>query len=167
MVRQLKLFFSLGSLALLLACEQPAENGLASGDDEDINILPGTEASKDFGDYVVHFNALTTDHLTPDIARDYGIVRSQNRAMLTVSILRKTGGESTEAVPGAVSASAINLTGQLKNLAMREIKEQDAIYYIGELAITDAEVLIFTVDVTPNNDPSRFTVRFKKQFFVG
>jgi len=27
-------------------------------------------------------------------------------------------------------------------------------------------VLIYTIDVTPSNDPSRFTVRFKKQFFV-
>ena len=167
MVRQLKVFFSLGSLALLLACEQPAEQVAASGDGEDINVLPGTETSKDFGDYVLHFNALTTDSLTPDIARDYGIVRSQNRAMLTVSILRKMGGNATEPVSGAVSASAINLTGQLKTIAMREITEQDAIYYIGELPIVDAEVLIFTVDATPSNEPSRFTVRFKKQFFVG
>jgi hypothetical protein len=26
--------------------------------------------------------------------------------------------------------------------------------------------LIYTIDATPSNDPSRFTVRFKKQFFV-
>lgn len=167
MVRQLKLFFSLGSLLLLLACEQTADRTAAVGEDDDGNVLPATEASKDFGDYVVHFNALTTDRLTQDIARDYGIVRSPNRALLTVSILRKTGANTTEPVSGAVTASAINLTGQLKTIAMREISEQDAIYYIGELPIVDAEVLIFTVDATPGNEPSRFTVRFKKQFFVG
>jgi hypothetical protein len=49
---------------------------------------------------------------------------------------------------------------------MREIHEGEAIYYIGELAITDAEILVYTIDVTPSNESSRFTVRFKKQFFV-
>ena len=67
---------------------------------------------------------------------------------------------------GAVSASAINLNGQLMTMTLREIREDTAIYYIGELAITDGEVLIYTIDATPSNDPSRFTVRFKKQFFV-
>ena len=49
---------------------------------------------------------------------------------------------------------------------MREIREDVAIYYVGELGITDGEVIIYTIDATPSNEPSRFTVRFKKQFFV-
>ena len=153
----------LGSLAFLAACEQPAQTAAAQ---EDAAILPGTESFKDFGDYVVHFNAIGTDQLTPDVARNYGIVRSKNRAMLNVSILQKAEGSMGKPVTGSVSATAINLTGQLKNITLREIKEQDAVYYIGETGITDGETLIFTVDATPINEPSRFTVRFKKQFFV-
>jgi hypothetical protein len=129
-------------------------------------VLPATESSKDFGDYVLYFNALNTDMLSPEIAREYGIVRSKSRALLNVSIHRKQDGGPTQAVTGAVSASAINLNGQLKTMTLREIREDTAIYYIGELAITDGEVLIYTIDATPSNDPSRFTVRFKKQFFV-
>jgi hypothetical protein len=129
-------------------------------------VLPATESNKDFGEYVLYFNALNTDQLSPDIAREYGIVRSKSRAMLNVSIHRKLENGQTEAVTGAVSASAINLNGQLKTMTLREIREDAAIYYIGELAITDGEVLIYTIDATPSNDPSRFTVRFKKQFFV-
>jgi hypothetical protein len=93
-------------------------------------------------------------------------VRSDSRIMLNVSILRKQDVGMGTPVSGGVSASAINLNGQLRGMAMREIREGDAIYYIGELAITDAETLIFTIDVTPLNEASRFTVRFKKQFFV-
>ena len=130
------------------------------------SVLPATESSKDFGDYVVFFNAIRTDQLTPEVARDYGIVRSKSRVLLNVSIHRKGDGGRTTAVTGAVAASAINLTGQLKTMTLREIPEGDAIYYIGELAVTDGEVLIYTVDVTPSNESSRFTVRFKKQFFV-
>lgn len=153
----------LGTFALLSACEQPAQTAAAQ---EEAAVLPGTESFKDFGDYVVHFNALGTDQLTPDVAANYGIVRSKNRAMLSVSILQKSEGSMGKAVTGSVSASAINLTGQLKNIALREIQERDAVYYIGETGITDGETLIFTVDATPINEPSRFTVRFKKQFFV-
>ena len=128
--------------------------------------MPATEGNKDFGEYVLYFNALNTDQLSPDIAGEYGIVRSKSRAMLNVSIHRKLDNGMTEAVTGAVSASAINLNGQLKTMTLREIREDLAIYYIGELAITDGEVLIYSIDATPSNDSSRFTVRFKKQFFV-
>ena len=145
--------------------------GCGPTDDVDVantqeGVLPATEGFKDFGDYIVYFNALNTDQLKPEVAREYNIVRSKSRAMLSVSIHRKGESGQTTAVTGAVSASAVNLTGQLKTMTLREIKEGEAIYYIGELAITDGEVLIYTIDVTPGNDPSRFTVRFKKQFFV-
>jgi hypothetical protein len=147
----------------LMACE-PATNVAATSAED--AVLPATEGSKDFGDYVLYFNALLTDQLSPDIAREYGIVRSKSRAMLNVSIHRKLAEGRTEAVTGAVSASALNLNGQLKTMTLREIREDAAIYYIGELGVTDGEVLIYTVDATPSNDPSRFTVRFKKQFYV-
>lgn len=147
--------------------------GLAACEPSDPNVsttlegvLPATESTKDFGEYVLFFNALNTDQLSPDIAREYGIVRSKSRALLNVSIHRKLEGGRTEAVTGAVSASAINLNGQLMTMTLREIREDTAIYYIGELAVTDGEVLIYTIDATPANDASRFTVRFKKQFFV-
>jgi hypothetical protein len=149
--------------AALAGCEQA--NGVDVTNTQE-GVLPATESSKDFGEYVLFFNAINTDQLTPDIAREYGIVRSKSRAMLNVSIHRKRENGTTEAVTGAVSASAINLNGQLKTMTLREIREDLAIYYIGELAVTDGEVLIYTIDATPSNDPSRFTVRFKKQFFV-
>ena len=152
------------ALVTITGCGQ-ATNGVSSGS-ADAAILSGTESSKDFGDYVLHFNALGTNQLTPDIAREYGIVRNPNRVMLTLSIMQKVDGGVDEAVSGSIAASAINLTGQLKNIPVREIRESEAIYYIGETTVADAETLIFTVDVTPMNEPSRFTVRFKKQFFA-
>ena len=163
MEHYLRLLPLFGSLLLVSACDQPGKP--VAAEEKEVAVLPGTESVKDFGDYVVHFNALKTDQLTPEIARQYGIVRSQNRAMLNVSILKKVEGTMGTGVTGSVSASAINLTGQFKAIAMREIKEENAVYYIGETPITDGETLIFTVDVTPINEASRFTVRFKKQFF--
>jgi hypothetical protein len=147
----------------LAACEPTTGVNVANTQE---GVLPATESSKDFGDYVVYFNALNTDQLSPTIAREYGIVRSKSRAMLNVSVHRKRENGQPEAVTGAVSASAINLNGQLETMTLREIREDVAIYYVGELGITDGEVLIYTIDVTPSNEASRFTVRFKKQFFI-
>ena len=164
MAMRSKLVFLSAAWLSLAGCGQ--QQDAEQQDLEQVDVLASTESSKDFGDYVVHFNALTTNQLTEDIAREYDIVRSENRALLNVSILRKLENAATSAVSGAVAASAVNLTGQLRNLLMREIREGDAIYYIAETPITNAETLIFTLDVTPQNEASRFTVRFQKQFFV-
>ena len=164
MVRRIRTLACLLVVTGLAACD-PSTNVDVTNTQE--GVLPATESSKDFGEYVLYFNALNTDQLSADIAGEYGIVRSKSRALLNVSIHRKQDGEPTQAVTGAVSASAINLNGQLKTMTLREIREDTAIYYIGELAITDGEVLIYTIEATPTEDPSRgFTVRFKKQFFV-
>jgi len=165
-IQHARLLPLLGTFAFLSACEQPTPIAVAQEQDGQDVVLSATENMKDFGDYVLHFNAIGTDQLTDKIAAQYGIVRSRNRAMLSVSILRKAEGTMGTPVTGSVSASAINLTGQLKNINLREIKEGTAVYYIGETSITDGETLIFTVDATPINEASRFTVRFKKQFFV-
>lgn len=145
------------------ACtEQPAPS-LGTAQDP---AMSATETSRDFGDYVVHFNALSTEELNPSIAQQYGIVRSRNRALLNVAILRKSPTGEELPVSGSVAATAINLTGQLKNLTFREITEGMAIYYLGEVSISHEETLIFSIDVTPINEASRFSVRYKRQFFI-
>ncbi len=156
--------FWLCALTLLSACDQGAPT---AGNEAGTQVLSSTESSRDFGDYVLHFNALATDQLTADVARQYGIVRSPNRALLNVSILRKPDQPNGVGTPvsGSVSASAINLAGQFRNLTLREIAEGDAVYYIGEVPVSSGETLIFTVDATPMNESSRFSVRFMKQFF--
>jgi len=123
-------------------------------------------SSKDFGDYVLHFNAISTNQLEPDVARAYNIVRSNNRAMINVSIVKKEEGTTGQSVAGSVSATAANLTGQVKNLTLRQIQENDAIYYIGDVSIANGETLMFTIDATPINESSRFSVRMQRQFFT-
>jgi len=120
---------------------------------------------RDFGDYVVHFNAIATDQISPDVAREYSITRSPNRAMLNVSILRKESNSPGRAVAGSVSARVVNLTGQLKSVEMRQITEGEAIYYIGEINVANGETLIFDISVTPLNETSRFDVRYQQQFY--
>jgi len=147
----------LSTLALISACGGPG------GSAEVPVAQPAGSTSENIGDHVVHFSAQTTDQLPPEVARAYSIVRSKNRAMLNVSVLRASDNSAVEA---AVTVKAVNLTGQLKNITMRQIDEQEAIYYIGEVAVANRETLIFDIGVTPDGVDSQSEVRFKRQFFT-
>lgn len=126
------------------------------------------ETFQDFGSYELHFNALRTDLLSPDIARAYGIQRSTNRVMLNVTVLRKEADQAPrKPVEGQVTVDAYNLNGQLKNLEMRRVSEGDAIYYIGEVAISGTEILVFDIAVVPAGESTPLKVKFKREFHSG
>jgi len=146
-------------LALSACSPPPTSNGAAPA-------ISAPDSFRNFGDFVVHFNAINTDQLTPEIARQYGIVRSSNRAMLNVSVLRNDAGTAGVPVTGSIAASAVNLTGQTRQLEFREIREEAAVYYIAEFAIANEETLTFAIEVTPADSPSPLAVRYVKKFYV-
>lgn len=123
------------------------------------------ENSQDFGDYVVHFNALTTDLLQPKVAAEYKIKRSGNHAMLNVVVLRKVLGTSGQPVTATVTGTASNLTGQLRTLELREIREPNAIYYIADFGVDNEDTLTFKLNVKPEGETEGFQVQFRQQFF--
>lgn len=127
---------------------------------------PAEETLASIGEQTVHFSAQLTNQLPPDVARAYNIVRSTNRAMLTVSIIDDA---SRQSMTGNVTVKTENLTGQLKNVIMREIREPgetEAIYYIGETPVANQETLIFTISVQPEGESSPSLVRFRRQFYT-
>lgn len=152
-----------GMALVVAACGQSAPNAGAGGGGNE--VLDATESFRVFDDYELHFNALTTDQLNTQMAGEHGIVRSKNRVLLNVSVLQKQEIGVPAAVTAEVTASARNLTGQIRNLPVREIRDGDAIYYIAETPIANAETLIFTVIATPESAET-LTVSFQKQFFV-
>lgn len=125
------------------------------------------QQSRDFGDYVVHYNALNTDLLSPQVAQQYGIRRSPSRAMLNVTVLEKQPEAPGTPIRAAVEGSAKNLTGQIREIAFRETEESaDAIYYIGELTVRNMETFDFTVRVRPEGATETLTVKFRQQFYT-
>lgn len=151
---------SFSLLALLGACGGPGDSAPVP------EAQPAAATSADIGDHVVHFSAQSTDQLPPEVARAYNIVRSKNRAMLNVSIIRKS---DSVPVGGEVSVKTVNLTGQLKSVTMRKIEEPGdvvAIYYIGVTPVANRETLVFDIKVTPDGADSSSDVRFKRQFYT-
>ena len=152
-----KSLFTVSLLVLLSACG-------GSGNNAEVPEAQAAGAtSANIGDHVVHFSAQSTDQLPPEVARAYNIVRSKNRAMLNVSVLRAA---DNKPVTADVTVKTVNLTGQLKNITMRQIEEQEAIYYIGEVAVANRETLNFDISITPDGTDTASVVRFQRQFFT-
>ena len=158
-----KILIVLSLLGVVSACGGPSESTAAP------EAQPAGVTNVDIGDHIVHFSAQSTDQLPPEVARAYNIVRSKNRAMLNVSILRGSDGI---AVPGDVTVQTFNLTAQLKNVTLRRIDEpgvQDApgaIYYIGVTPVANRETLKFYISVTPEGVEKASEVLFIRQLYT-
>lgn len=148
---------TLSLFSALVACGGPGENATVP------EAQPAGASSSEIGNHVVHFSAQLTEQLPPEVARAYDILRSKNRAMLNVAILEAASGRP---VTAQVEVKTVNLTGQMKNVVMRKIQEQEAIYYIGETPVANQETLIFDITVTPEGSEESATVRFKRQFYT-
>lgn len=135
--------------ALLLACLAP---------------LAHAEKSATFGNVKVHYNAITTDILQPEVAKQYKIERSKTRGLLTVSVLKGNTLGATVPVAAKVTAYATNLTQQLAEVPLREIREGTAVYYLGEFRVAPPDTLKFTLGVEVPGEPRREIV-FSQSFY--
>lgn len=122
------------------------------------------EQFETFGDYTVHYSAFTTDFLSADIAKSYGITRSKNRALLNISILKKVMGTTGTPMHATVKVTATNLQAQVRDLTVRELAEPGAVYYLAELPVSHGETLTFNVEVTPSGDKTPYNFSFQQQF---
>ena len=116
--------------------------------------------------YTIHHNIITTDFLSDDVARSYGIIRSKNRAMLNVSVIKDKEGTTGTPVNASVKANMTNIYGQQRGLNLREIHEADAIYYIGTFLVRNGETLNFHLDVKPERESKYSPAAFSEEFFV-
>lgn len=125
-----------------------------------------TPESQTFDGYTIHLNAFNSDTLQPSMAKAYNIIRSKNRGLLTVSVVKKSSSTNGKPVAAHVKAKATNLTGQLKHIEIREIRDGDAVYYISVFPVADKETLDFTIHVTTNDNKGPYVLKMRQQFFT-
>ena len=154
--------------AVALACLLAALAGCGRGDPEPgpRTAAPSEPTSTQFGDFELHYNAIRTDVVSPEVARTYGIARSSHRVLLNVSLLHRNPDGTTTPADATVTASAYNLNGQLKELTMRRITEGSSVYFIGEVGISGTEILVFDISAVPAGQSEKFAVQFKREFYT-
>jgi uncharacterized protein DUF4426 len=123
------------------------------------------ENSKQFGDYIIHYNSFRSDTLTPEIAKAYSLTRRNNRMVVNITVLKKKG-DSTIPVKANVSGFASNLTGQIKDLQFKEVHDGEAIYYLAQSQVSNRETLKFDIKATPAGETLVAQVKFNQKFYT-
>ena len=129
------------------------------------------ETSKIFGNYAVFYNAFPSTTLSPAVAADYKIERGKNIAFINIAVRNHANnGDIAQAV--TINGTYSDLM-QKRPLEFREIREQNAIYYIAQVRYDNREVLRFDVQVQPQLNAgesapigSPFKISFTRKFFT-
>lgn len=124
------------------------------------------ENSTRVGDYTIHYNAFTADTLSPEVAQAYGFQRSKYRGLLNVSVVKEAPGTTGSSVPADLGVDIVNITGQKSRIPMREIKDKEAVYYIGEFPVYNAQTIKFEIRAKPSGAAEASTVTLSQQFFT-
>ena len=129
-------------------------------------LLAWAENSTRVDGYTIHHNAVTTDTLTTKVANAYRIQRSKNRALVNIAVIRNEGSPTGTPVTASVSLVASNLIGQKRDITLREIREDKAIYYIADFPVAHREQLLFNIEVTPEGSAYPLQAKFQQEFFT-
>lgn len=129
-----------------------------------IATVSHAEISQKLGSLEVHYNALTTDELLPDVARTYKIERSKTRGLVTMSVLQRNKVGVAVPVPARLTLYVTNLSQQLATIEMRAIKEGTAIYYLGDFRVVAPDTLKFTATIEVEGEP-RHEMAFTQKFY--
>ncbi|PCI08724.1 MAG: hypothetical protein COB77_01660 [Gammaproteobacteria bacterium] len=124
------------------------------------------ENSQEFGDYVIHYNAFRSDTISTEVAKQYGLTRANNRVLINIAVLKKVLNTTGKPTSSVITGHASNLTGQLKQLEFKEIKEGTAIYYLADTKISDGEFLKFNIKIIPEGETRAARLKFDKRFFT-
>ncbi len=124
------------------------------------------ENSTSISGYTIHHNALSTEMLLPEVAKAYGIKRSRQRALLNISVIKDESGTAGTALTADITVKATNLIGQLKEIKLREVREGDAIYYIGDFPVANRERVNFILSVKPEGAKRSYTAKLNQEFYI-
>lgn len=124
----------------------------------------GRGQSQDFGDYVVHYSAISTQQLPADAAAQYGIARAADRGLLNVAVEAKHADAAM--VRATVSGTVSDLTGHAQPVQFHETNENGAFDYLGEFPLSGSGSYLFTVNVTPPGAARAYTVKFNRDYVV-
>ncbi len=128
-------------------------------------IVPVAAEEQQFGDYTVNYVTVYSNFLRPEIAERYGIVRSARNAFVNISVLRNDGSVGSP-VSARISGEKANFIGQSEAIEFLEIREGDAIYYIGQFEFSNAENLRFNLSVQPENQGPTYSLSWTTQMYI-
>ena len=120
------------------------------------------EQKKDFDNLSVHYIALPTQFLTPQVAHQYAIKRSKYSGLINISVLDNT--QQNKAQHATLSGTGRNLMGQESQLNFTEVQEGEAIYYLATYPFLNEEIVNFKIKIKTEKKTN--ILKFQHKFYV-
>jgi hypothetical protein len=133
---------------------------------------PQPVAARDFADpgfvasstHEVRYGTLLASEMPASVAAAYGIVRSPDRVVVNVSVLRRVAGSVAVPVAAEVAGQWRGLTGEPQALAFRPVLEGTAVSYIAEAPAHDREAMVFEIEARPVEAGTPIAARLTRKF---
>lgn len=126
-------------------------------------VSASAENMKKSANLNIHYIALGSTFLTPEIARAYDIERSRYNGLVNISVLDNSQ-PGTPAQSVTLTGKARNNVGQLKSLEFTEVKEGDAIYYLAQVNYANEETIHFDINIVSKG--KQHQLKFSQTFYV-
>ena len=110
----------------------------------------------------VHYNLLPTLALGEAVARQYGVKRSDDTALLVVALRRPTNDDDEVTATGEVLAEVVDLSGRRQEVPLRQVATGDYIDYIGTVQTGQHDTLRIEVSVITDGHRQKFD--FERSF---
>lgn len=120
-----------------------------------------------FGDYTVHYNAVPSSFVEPEVAEAHGLTRSRSVGLLNISVVKKDHDEGgpDKGVSANIEGHVTNNVQQRRRLSFQRVQEGDAVYYLSQFQFSEGELLIFNIEASPHGQKGTFPVRFSKELY--
>lgn len=115
------------------------------------------------GPYRLHYMAMVTYELPPQVAKVYGITRSRKQGIAVLNLQHVD--QPQVSVASTVTGRIRNLIGQERLDDLREVREQDAIYWIATFDFSNLETMRFDFQIDPEGPHGPFPLHFSQQFY--
>lgn len=120
---------------------------------------------KKVGDYIIYYNAFNSSFLQPNVAKTYNIPRSGTTGVLNVAIHKANNENRPDAISANVQGRAENQLSQFEDLAFREIKEDNAIYYLADFQFRNQEETELTISIRIPGEKEPIELELDKKFY--
>ena len=119
------------------------------------------EQKEQLGDWDVHYIVVNSTFFSPEIARQYGVVRSKYNALVNISVLSS---DTQQAQTVSMQGTATNLLGTEKKLNFKKVQEGEAIYYLAVFNFRHEETYRFNIEIRRGNTVEQ--LKFQQKMYV-
>lgn len=117
------------------------------------------------GAFSLRASTVSSETLPEVTAKAHGIERDPRRGVLNVTIMHRDKSGETN-VRADVHATARDLTGQKRDVPMKEVDANGYVSYMGTYDFVRGEVIDFLIDAKPHGAGPRLSLTFRDRMWL-